>query len=202
MGRTCSCCTHPQRDELDKAIAAGNSDGQVAALFARPYRSVRRHRLFHVSRIVQAETQRRGVSIMAELHDWKDRLIGELERCIAAGYDSRNTPQLLRELREYLRLIGEQTGEIAPRQVTLLLGKYGVASEDDLRRIVERDKEMQQLTLEDCERDSVAALQLVLAEHPERRARVLRALAGREVDVQAPRLPATGKTEAGEGDFT
>ena len=48
MPMPCSVCGHDQRHEIDRAIAGGQSDRHVAAMFNVTDSSVRRHRKNHV----------------------------------------------------------------------------------------------------------------------------------------------------------
>jgi transposase-like protein len=57
MPRTCTICSHPDRDAVEHAIVSGGSIRRIAAQFGLTPTSVRRHMANHLPAAAVAEAQ-------------------------------------------------------------------------------------------------------------------------------------------------
>lgn len=106
MARTCTICTHTDRDDLDLAIISGQSHPTVAASFRVTHDSVRRHAANHLEpRLIEAATRRR----LFHDDDLLGRMLGLVEEAedaltrAKAGDDSKGVLSAIREVRESLK---------------------------------------------------------------------------------------------------
>jgi hypothetical protein len=121
MGRPCSVCSHPHRDEIDRALLGGAANRRVAARYGLSKDAVRRHTEAHLSpalaqaaAVERAERGRSLAGYVAELDAEARRLAELLER----NGDARGA---VAALRERIRLLGviaqaavERPGEFDP----------------------------------------------------------------------------------------
>jgi FixJ family two-component response regulator len=52
MGRICTCCSHPQRREIDQALVQGRDNRRIAARYGLSENAVRRHRAEHIPELL------------------------------------------------------------------------------------------------------------------------------------------------------
>jgi len=175
---TCRTCRHPQRSEIDRALASGESTRGVAGRFGLPKSGVDRHARLHLkpSLANQLETLSQAHrSIVPHLLKLRDQAVAILSAAMADD-DRRSALQAIREVRGVLETMGHASGELLPAQVQQVYLSLGVSDESELRRIIAERRAMDSLTLDDAERDAVETLKLVFEERPERREPVLAAL--------------------------
>ena len=119
MARTCKCCTHPNRAELDRELLANRRPYRsIAQHFAVSADSVFRHQRDHLPKLlVQAE----GAKDIAQADDLLAQLKGlnEKARELAAkaegAGDYRTALMAIRELTRLLELTAKLTGELDER---------------------------------------------------------------------------------------
>lgn len=123
LGRsTCTVCTHPEAELIDRLLVSGTSYRQIAARFDLGMSSVSRHRNKHLSSALQAVHKKREGKRAVSLLDRVEGLVAKLEQMADEAASTGKTGQLLataRELRESYKLIGKLTGELDDRPVTL-----------------------------------------------------------------------------------
>lgn len=68
MPRRCTICTHPQREEIDRALASGQSFRSIANHFGVSRPSLRRH-LAHVQDVIQQAIEAKAVSVGVSVLD-------------------------------------------------------------------------------------------------------------------------------------
>lgn len=185
MTMTCKTCRHPQREEIDRALALGESTRGIAGRYGLAKSGVDRHASLHLRPALALQAQKMDdheKSIMVEMLSLHRRTLALLEQAEQAG-DLRSALAAIREARGNLELVGRASGELLPPQVQQVYIGLGVADESELRRIVEQHKAAGALTLDDAERDAVEALKLVFEERPERRDPVLAELSSGAVEL-------------------
>jgi hypothetical protein len=113
--RRCTVCTHPQREEIDRAIAQRQSYRAIARQYRLNVHTVSRHARIHVPKAVQesvrAQTAEHGSSILSQVRELYRRalqLLGE-----AASKDRyTGAAAFLKEARELLTLEARLLGEL------------------------------------------------------------------------------------------
>jgi transposase-like protein len=125
MGRPCSICAHPNRDDIDAALISGASYSAVSKQFGVGPESVRRHHDAHLSPALAAMEAAEQEAKQATLLDRIEGLITRAETLYNAASDDGKSAQalnVLREMRGLLELYGKASGEIDSRpQVTVNL---------------------------------------------------------------------------------
>jgi hypothetical protein len=119
VARTCKCCTHPRRAELDRELIANQRPYRsIAQDFAVSADSVFRHQRDHLPKLlVQAE----GAKAIAQADDLLAQLkaLNEKARELAAKAESagdyRTALMAIRELTRLLELTAKLTGELDER---------------------------------------------------------------------------------------
>ena len=115
MGRLCTVCTHPRRDEIEAAIIEGRSYRVIAEEFGLKKDAVRRHALNHLRKDLiekAAEVEARYADdllhrLLGYLTDAEDLL----ERAEEAG-DLRTALNGVKEARASLELLARLRGEL------------------------------------------------------------------------------------------
>ena len=124
MPRTCTVCTHPEREAIDRALVAGESTGQLAGRYRTiDERAIRRHRSNHLpAKLVLAEK----AAEVAEAGDLLSQVQGLQARTLAileaaeASSEHRTALGAIREARSNLELLAKLLGELDERPVVNL----------------------------------------------------------------------------------
>jgi hypothetical protein len=107
MPRTCSACTHPERDALDRALVRGEPKRQIAARLGLAESALGRHARAHVPRmLVSAQAAREAVSadaLIGESLAMQAKALDLMARAEAEG-DLRGAIVALKEARECVEL--------------------------------------------------------------------------------------------------
>lgn len=109
MPRTCVTCAHPERANIDKALATGESFRNIAKRFAISQAGLFRHKDHVASAIVKASEKREeklGNNLLDEMQRVQRKaweLLGKME----AEGDHRGSVVALREARECMESLGE-----------------------------------------------------------------------------------------------
>ena len=118
MPRRCTVCAHPQREEIDRAIARGESYRKISQRYSVSVPAVHRHAQSHLPQQVQAAVQakavERGASILSQVRElnWRARqLLDEA----AAHRRYSGAAAFLKELRELIVLEARLLGELDTR---------------------------------------------------------------------------------------
>lgn len=142
--RTCTVCRHPNRDEIDAALLAGEPERSIAARFGSLSRGgVQRHRALHIPTALtkgqDALEVARADNLIAQLGSLHDRAEAILTQAEAAG-ELRTALSAIRELRGNLELLAKLLGELKEAQVSeaspvnLTVMVDGKAVEDEMAR--------------------------------------------------------------------
>jgi hypothetical protein len=108
MPQPCSVCHHPDRNEIDKALAAGGLNRRLAAQFGLKEGAIRRHRAAHLSPVVaraaaSAEAERAG-SLVEQVLALQSKTLELLARAEQKG-ETRNALLAVRELARLTELL-------------------------------------------------------------------------------------------------
>lgn len=128
MPRVCTACTHPEREELDRALVRGAAKRQIAARFGLAPSAIGRHARSHVpAALVAAEELRASATadaLLGESLALQARALALMERAAAEG-DVRGAIVALREARECVELRARLAAEL---RVAALLGPHAPVS--------------------------------------------------------------------------
>jgi hypothetical protein len=127
----CQVCSHPARDEIDRQLVAGVSLRQLARQYETDKSALCRHKAHVSGAIAEARAEELATNagrLSDQVHEQVDRcrrLVLQAERILDGAADPKlalraaeATCRPLRELRGYLELLGELTGEISRRGAT------------------------------------------------------------------------------------
>jgi hypothetical protein len=124
MGRSCSICSHPQRQAIDRELAAGAVLSKISAKFHVIHESLRRHRDSHLpARVIQAQQEedvRQALDVVAQLRAINGATLQILQQARAVGDGGlalRAIDRLQRQIELQARLLGgsppgEHPGEL------------------------------------------------------------------------------------------
>ncbi len=120
MPRTCIICTHPQRREIDRGLASGESYRGISRQFAVSEDAIERHKKAHLSAQVIKAAERREERRADSLVDQIDALLSRAKALLDEVFPEtrphgqvvkpRDVAAALREMRETLLLMGRMTG--------------------------------------------------------------------------------------------
>jgi hypothetical protein len=115
MPRSCSVCTHDERDSIEDAFIAGTPKRRIASHYGVSERAVRHHLREHLPALLalarDAERASRADSLLDRIEALQSRLLAILE-ATEETHDHRVALSAIREARANLELIGEVTKEL------------------------------------------------------------------------------------------
>ena len=115
MPRTCSVCNHILREEIDKALLAGQSLRDIAGRFSVAKSAVQRHRQ-HISAALatarHSEEITRGEDLLAQLRELTVEAI-RLKEKAESKKDYRTALAAVRELCRIVELVAKLRGELS-----------------------------------------------------------------------------------------
>jgi hypothetical protein len=121
VGRSCTVCESPERDEIDVQLASGRPRRAVATRYRRTEASVRRHADGHLQpglhRVAeQRESLRLGALLerLVELANYSDAIMAD---ALGAGGDNRLALAAIKESREVIGAISRLTGPRLPHRL-------------------------------------------------------------------------------------
>jgi hypothetical protein len=110
----CSCCNHPNRDQLDHQLVSGASYRLIRSTFHVSLGAISRHKV-HVKEMIQARTadERRehASDLLGRVQKLADEAIGLLESAKAAGNIKGATAAVCAAVR-CLELLGRLDGQL------------------------------------------------------------------------------------------
>ena len=145
MGRTCTVCTHPDHEDIDRALVDSEPFRHIAERTGTSTTALQRHKNEHLPiNMVQAMEESEsahGDSLLEQLKGLQFKALGILTKAEQAG-DLRTALMAVREVRATLELVGKVTGELVNRhQVSgtmghlIMPGKSLEELEDRARRL-------------------------------------------------------------------
>ena len=115
MPRSCSVCTHDERDSIEDAFIVGTPKRRIASHYGVSERAVRHHLREHLPALLalarDAERASRADSLLDRIEALQSRLLAILE-ATEETHDHRVALSAIREARANLELIGEVTREL------------------------------------------------------------------------------------------
>ncbi len=129
MGRRCTVCTHPKRDEIDRALIAGEPYRDIARRYGLSKDALRRHREHipkELARSREAEEVARADELLGQVQELRDRALSILDKA-ERSKDLRTALQAIREARQCVELLAKLAGELSEApQVNILLSPQWV----------------------------------------------------------------------------
>ncbi len=124
MPRTCTICTHPSREALDRALVGGASNRSLASLYDVSEAAIRRHASNHLpetlAKAKDAEEVAEADDLLADVRDLQARTLAILEA--AEGIRQHRTAlSAIREARKNLELLAKLIGRLDDRPVVNVL---------------------------------------------------------------------------------
>jgi len=122
--RSCTVCSHPKREEIDRALVEGVSAAEISGRYRTlGERAVRRHRSNHLpAKLVMAEKAAEVAEaddLLEQVGDLQRRALAILDRAEEAG-ELRTALSAIREARGNLELLAKLLGELDERPVVNL----------------------------------------------------------------------------------
>lgn len=124
MPRKCSICGHPQREEIDRLLARGDSIAGITRDIAGTSEdALSRHQkgghvLEALTKAQGAKEETRADKLLEDLKAVRTKTEELLTKAEKAG-EIRAWPAFLRELREQIRLMAELEGKIKGQQINV-----------------------------------------------------------------------------------
>jgi len=127
MARTCTVCSHPEKEEIDRLLVRGDSIAGIARDFAVSEDALKRHFDNHVPKTLAASPSAKEITdadkLLSEIEEVKNRALRLLDKAENAQDTRVYGPpsQYLNEFREDVRLMAELSGKLAAQpQITII----------------------------------------------------------------------------------
>lgn len=118
MGRTCTICINPRRDEIDRLLLEGEPIEKIAADFDLSASSVRRHKAGHISaKLVRASDEREILAanhLLREMENLHRRTLDFLD-AVEHGSDKRLFIAAIKEVRSNIELLIKLSVDLVER---------------------------------------------------------------------------------------
>ncbi len=115
MARTCTICSHQQREAIDQALVAGTPKRDVSALFRVSEDAITRHAAAHLpqalSKAQDARETARADDLLTQMMDLQRITMALLARAVKAE-DLRTALQAVGQARGNLELLAKLAGEL------------------------------------------------------------------------------------------
>ena len=130
MGRPCSICTHPQRDEIDRLLVEGKEPLRIIAeRYGTTPSALCRHKRHIPSMLAKAHEAgevARADDLLSQVRDLQARALAILEQAEQAG-DLRTALGAIREARGNLELLAKMIGELQAPPTVIVASPEWVA---------------------------------------------------------------------------
>jgi hypothetical protein len=124
MPRSCTVCTHPERERIDRELVGGASNHAVASLCDVSEAAVRRHKANHLpaelAKAYEAQEFAQADELLKQVRNLQERALDILDKAEEAG-ELRTALAAIREARGNLELLAKLLGELDERPVTNVL---------------------------------------------------------------------------------
>ncbi len=115
MPRTCTICSHAERDAIDKALVTAEPLRSIAQRFATSATALHRHKAAHLPAVLaaaqEAQEAAHGDDLLAQVRALQDKALAILDKAEAAG-QLNVALQGVREARGCLELLARLLGEL------------------------------------------------------------------------------------------
>lgn len=135
----CKVCAHPERAEIEAAIAGGMSNGAAGTRWGMSKDSVRRHKDAHLSPALRAVVAGRDSAGAVKAVDRIEALYAQASAVLeAANAEGKAALSLaaIKELRGIVELLARLTGELDERPTVQVLNVAASPEWDALRAVV------------------------------------------------------------------
>ncbi len=114
MGRSCTVCTHPERRDIDKALAAGGNVREMSALFRVSEDALSRHKRDHLPAVLvkaqEEEDVRAALDVVRQLRTINGAALTVLKEARDAGDGDlalKAIDRIHRQIELQAKLLGE-----------------------------------------------------------------------------------------------
>jgi hypothetical protein len=115
MPRTCTICTHAEREAINQALVNGEPFRYIAERFGTSATALTRHKAEHLpvtlAKAHEAQEVVKAGTLLEQVQGLRDRSIRILEKAENAG-DLRTALMGIREARGCMELLGEMEGQL------------------------------------------------------------------------------------------
>lgn len=115
MAMKCTICTHPERDAIEKAILAGQSNRSIAAQYKISQTAVQRHKdnhlPEHLAKATAAEQVTKADDLISDLQYLRDKAIMFLDKAEQSD-DMRAAAPLISAAVKVIETLAEVRGEL------------------------------------------------------------------------------------------
>lgn len=154
MGRSCTVCHHPDREEIDHALVGGRPMTTLAAEKDLSKDALRRHKDEHLPASIVAvkdrEVETHGQSLLQEI-EWLISHLKEMAKNAEENGKQHLEISVLREFRQALELRGKATGELKEthsHEVNLLVSPEWLSIRAAIMSALEPFPEPKQIVIE------------------------------------------------------
>lgn len=142
MPRTCTICSHGDKEAINKELVDGVSLRNIAKRFDTSAPSLFRHKQDHLPVALALAKEAGDIAqsddLLSRLVDLQDKAVNILDKAEKAG-DMRTALMAVREVRATMELVGKVTGELVNKQhvevqasvVTFVIGQGYVDRPDE-----------------------------------------------------------------------
>ena len=124
MPRSCTVCNHPNLEDIDRALVAGEANTALSSLFAVSEQALRRHKGSHLpAKLVMAQAAEevaQADDLLDQLKDLQRRTLAILEAAESTN-QHRTALSAIREARSNLELLAKLLGELDERPTVNVL---------------------------------------------------------------------------------
>jgi hypothetical protein len=125
MPRSCTVCNHPNLEDIDRALVAGEANTALSSLFAVSEQALRRHKGSHLpAKLVMAQAAEevaQADDLLGQMQNLQQRTLAILEAAESTN-QHRTALSAIREARSNLELLAKLLGELDDRpQVNVLV---------------------------------------------------------------------------------
>ena len=135
----CKVCAHPERPQIDAAIASGMNNSAAATQWGLSRDSVRRHRDAHLSLALAAVASQRETAGATKAVDRAEVLYTKAQAILDAAQEEGKAGlslAALRELRGIVELLARLTGELDERPTVQVLNVTGSPEWAQVRNVL------------------------------------------------------------------
>jgi translation initiation factor IF-2 len=122
--RSCTVCSHPEREAIDRALVGDASNRSVASLYDVSEAAVRRHKAKHLptklAKAHEAEEVARADELLRQVRSLQSKTLNILLQAESAG-DLRTALSAVREARGNVELLAKLSGELDESPVVNVL---------------------------------------------------------------------------------
>lgn len=159
MGRTCTICSHPEREAIEAALVRGDPFRHIAERYGTASSSLVRHREHVRDALVQAKeskSEERGQTLLEQVRWLQQTTLKALETA-ERDDDTRCLLAAVKEARGNLELLGKLTGELATGPTAVAIAGAQATATSAV------ETQLQALTDEELAEELRAALEAVEA---------------------------------------